>query len=94
MQTQLRTELQVFRRHDFQGFLIKQSNVIHAYLGYNTTAIQKQLVGIALLITTMSGKGTSVTDSTQYINKAILRSDSKDFDHTRKFLTVLTDKLK
>jgi hypothetical protein len=62
MQAQFRMEL--FRRHgEVRRFLIMRGDVIHGYLGYNTTAIQKQLVGTSLLITKTSGKGTYVTDS-------------------------------
>jgi hypothetical protein len=43
-----------------------------AHLGCNITAIQKQLIGITSGIKEMSGKSTSVTDSTHCITKAIL----------------------
>jgi hypothetical protein len=50
--------------------------VIHLYLGYNTVAIQKQLMGIASLVKEMSGKSISVTYSIHFINKAVLCSGS------------------
>jgi hypothetical protein len=55
--------------------------VIHLYLGYNTVAIQKQLMGITSLFKEMSGKSTSVTDSTHFIHKAVLCSGSDDVGH-------------
>jgi hypothetical protein len=38
--------------------------VIHTCFSYNIVAIEQQLMGIALLIKEMSGKITSVIDST------------------------------
>jgi hypothetical protein len=55
--------------------------VIHAYLGYNTVSIQKQLTDIAKLIKEMPGKSTAIIDSTRCINTAILCSRIHDVDH-------------
>jgi hypothetical protein len=49
-----------------------KGNVIHAYLGCDVIAIQKQLMDIASLVKKISGKGTSVVYSTLCINKGIL----------------------
>jgi hypothetical protein len=50
-------------------------------LGYNIFAIRKQLIGTASLIQRMSGKNTTVVDSTHCIAQAILCSGSNDVDH-------------
>jgi hypothetical protein len=45
-------------------------DVICAYAGYNIVTIQKQLIGIASLISDISQKNTSVIASTHFISKA------------------------
>lgn len=55
--------------------------MIHLYLGYNIVVIHKQIMGIASLVKEMSGKSTSVTDSTHFINQAVLCSGSDDAGH-------------
>jgi hypothetical protein len=55
--------------------------VIRAYLGYNTVAVQKQLVGIASPIKEMSGNSSFVIDSTHCNSKAILCSGNNDVAH-------------
>jgi hypothetical protein len=51
------------------------------YLGYNTVAIRKQLMGISSVVKEMPGKSTSVTDSTHFVNKAVLWTGSNDMDY-------------
>jgi hypothetical protein len=58
-----------------------KGGVVHAYLDYVIVAIQKQLTRIALLIEQMSGKCTSLIDSTRCINKTVLWSGSNVVDH-------------
>jgi hypothetical protein len=55
--------------------------MIHSYLGCNTVAIQKERMGIASLVKEMSGKSKSLTDSTHFINKAVLCSENDGVDH-------------
>jgi hypothetical protein len=56
--------------------------VIRAYLGYNITAIQKQLMGIASLIKKMSGNNIQVIDLYVFCtNKAMLCSGTNDAHH-------------
>jgi hypothetical protein len=87
--------MELFRRHgEAQRFLIMKENVIHAYLVYNATEIKKQLARISLLIMKMSGKVTYETDSTHCINKAILRSESNDFDLTSEVINSLDGQIK
>jgi hypothetical protein len=69
--------------------------VIHAYLGYNTVH-SRTTADITSLIKEKSGNTPKfVTGYTHCINKAILRPGNKNIDHSvKKFLTILTDKLK
>jgi hypothetical protein len=59
-----------------------KGDVIHAYLSYNIIAIQKQFMVISSLLKEMSGKSTSVIDSTHCISKAVLCSGS-NVEHIR-----------
>jgi hypothetical protein len=68
--------------------------VIHAYLGYNTTALQKQLIGIASLIKEKSGKSISTTDSTHCISKATLCSGNTDVNHISEGLNNFDKQIK
>jgi hypothetical protein len=70
----------------FRGLLIIKGNVIHAYLNYSITCIQKQLMDIASLIKKMPGKSAPVTDHTQCINKTILYSEINEADHISEVL--------
>jgi hypothetical protein len=60
--------------------------------GCNIVAIEQQLMGTASLIKEMSGKRTSVIDSTHCITKAILCPGNNDVDHTSKEVTSLAGK--
>jgi hypothetical protein len=51
--------------------VIINNDVICGCLGYDITAIQNQLMGIASLTKEMSGKSASVTYSKHCINKGI-----------------------
>jgi hypothetical protein len=48
-----------------------KSRVIDAYLSYNITGIQKQLLCIASLVKEAPGKGESATDPPLCITKAV-----------------------
>jgi hypothetical protein len=52
-----------------------------AHLGYNIVAVEKQLMGISLLITDMSGKHISLVYSSRPFNNVRLRSGSTDANH-------------
>jgi hypothetical protein len=67
-----------------QGIFIINSDVIHAYLGYNIVVSHKQLAGTASLITQLSGKSASATESAHCTNKEILRSRNHGVDNVRK----------
>jgi hypothetical protein len=55
---------------------------IDVYVGYNTSTIEKQLLGISSLIKKgTSGKSTSVIDYTHCIKKAILCLETNDVDN-------------
>jgi hypothetical protein len=57
--------------------------VIQAYLGYNITAIQTQLMSIASLIKERQGK-CICNSSTRCITKAILHPRMNEHDHISK----------
>jgi hypothetical protein len=68
--------------------------VIHAHLCYSTAGIQKQFMSIASPVKEMSRKSTSIIDSTQCINCAILCIEVMMLTITvKKFLMLFTDKL-
>jgi hypothetical protein len=68
--------------------------VIHAYLGYSIIALQKQLIGTALLIKEKSGNSTSITDSTHCISKATLCSGNNDVNHISEGLNSFDKQIK
>jgi hypothetical protein len=59
--------MELFRRNNkVDKFIIINGNVIHAYFDYNNIiAIKKQLAGIGSLNSGLSGKSTTINDSTQ-----------------------------
>jgi hypothetical protein len=60
-----------------------KNDVTHANLGYDIIAIQQQFMTIASLIKELSGKSTSVIESTHRINVANLCSGNNDVHHVR-----------
>jgi hypothetical protein len=63
--------MELFRRNrDVHRFITSITKDDLSHTGYNITAIQKPFMGIPSPIIEMSGKSTSVIDSTHCINKA------------------------
>lgn len=63
--------IQLFRRSsEVYTFVTMKGDVIHEYLHCNIPPFKKLLTSFASPITEMSGKNTSVTESTHCINKA------------------------
>jgi hypothetical protein len=88
--------MKLFRRNS-KGlrFVIIKDGAIHVHLSNNIVVIQKQVMGIASQIKTMSGKNTPVIDFTHCSNKAILCLGNNDVDHISiKVFTIFTGKLK
>jgi hypothetical protein len=69
--------------------------VIHACLGNNIVAVEIQITGTRLLTKDISGKTTSIIDSTHCIKEQFCAHKGMMLTiSVKKFLTVLADKLK
>jgi hypothetical protein len=74
--TQIKLRLELFRRNiKVYSYAVIKTDMIYAYLDYNTVAIQKILMVISLLLQKMLGKRTPLPHFGNYINIITCMSD-------------------